>query len=317
MKKVFYLIVIFYSFSKLNIANTKTTAALDIIVGDEHGKISRIRSDSPRNPTTLHQFDTEAITSLARYKGKYGNHTYFVAKENSWPGIFTGDSYSYNCSFGFNNTEMRCNEKPFYKVKGWNIHISSLLVVNDGLFIGQTIGDLYYCQLDSSIECNQKLSLLRIIGISYDSISNHIYVATWFGELTRCKLDSSDGNIVTDCKRVYKCKAPTTAGLTAVHVAYNAVWLGTEKGVLLKCPLTEIKDVLECLEFDVIEWHKLKIPPSEPTIYSFGSRNDEFLYAALSGSGRNDVWACDPDAPKSCQTNFTLPLATKSFLIVN
>lgn len=78
-------------------------------------------------------------------------------------------------------------------------------------------------------------------------------------------------------------------GINDVHVAYDAVWLGTENGRLLKCPITITEDNLECYEFDQIEWFRFRIPPSIPVIYNIGSRNDGYLYASLSGSGRDDM----------------------------
>lgn len=120
------------------------------------------------------------------------------------------------------------------------------------------------------------------------------------------------------CNLAYQHTAPLAQhGLTDVHVAYNAVWIGTENGRLLRCPLESLSnnDYFACSEFDEIKW--LMIPPSMPTIHNIDTRNDGFSYASLKGRGRNDLWKCNPNMDKSCRTEVKLPEETQSFIILN
>lgn len=85
MKIVLCFIVTFHIVTTLNVVNcvlidkSKINATFYVIVGDNDGKVSRIRSNSPNESTLVYQFSTQAITALARYKTKDGKNKLFVA----------------------------------------------------------------------------------------------------------------------------------------------------------------------------------------------------------------------------------------------
>lgn len=58
--------------------------------------------------------------------------------------------------FDFGNSKFKCNEdKKFFEVKLLGEYVTSMLVVGDGLFIGQSDTVLHYCELNPQRICRK------------------------------------------------------------------------------------------------------------------------------------------------------------------
>lgn len=289
----------------------------NLLLGDEDGKVSRIESWYPEYGTSVHQFKTQAITAMARYKTS--DRFFVVKKKSSFLGLFRSDSYVYSCTLDFENSVTKCDDEPYYEVGRINVDITSIATTGDGLFIGDTGGNLNYCDLNTIQGCKTIRHFedkTRITGIAYDSVNDSIYVSLHFrGPLYRCPGNPKEAN---SCDRVYTYNPNLeTHGLTAVHVAYESVWLGTENGRLLRCENKGTRAV-GCFEFYKIEWTAL----FEPAIYSIGTRGvDGYVYVGLRYVGLfksvNAMWRCHPIFNNSCEFDFELPQETRSFLILD
>lgn len=103
-----------------------------------------------------------------------------------------------------------------------NEYVTSMVVVENGTFFGQTNRYLNYCELESLRACKTiEPQNSKITGIAYDSKREKIYVSlARNGALYICP---SDPKKTDSCKLVYEHnKHYRTAELTAVHVAYEA-----------------------------------------------------------------------------------------------
>lgn len=168
----------------------------------------------------------------------------YVAKENTGFGIFYNDSFVYQCLYSVGYDIVGCDYNPIYRVTGTNRHVTSLAVVDGSLLIGQSNGELYR---SSPTKNNERALITKlddgITGLAYDGSDRSLYVASASGKLFRCRGKKFS------CYGVYEHESFLFGGLTALHVAFEAVWIGTKSGRLLRCPLSRAKHDLRCGEF--------------------------------------------------------------------
>lgn len=210
----------------------------------------------------------------------------------------------------------------------------SMEVVGDNLFIGQSDGGIYRCNLTSGDECVRVLYYenYRITGKAYDKQGDCLYVtlkAKYFSEEISSKL----WRYTLRFKKIrriytYDYEHKWNSGLTAVHIDYDAVWAGTNFGII-KCPLIEnYASQVHCQEFySTSTWDSIFNFFSKPVfqnnhVHHIGSKNG-YIYSSmtklsgkLSGS-TTEMWKCDPKKPDSCRMEFVLPDHTRSFLILD
>lgn len=171
-------------------------------------------------------------------------------------------------------------------------HVTSILILGDNLLIGRADGGFYRCSTAVSNECHQiKAFEHRVNGLSYDSYSKKIFVALGNCKLFRCvsvpeKMDM--------CSRETYDYDTWITGLTSVHYAYEAIWIGVGWGELRRCPWTfDNYPRVECELFGDLGWNVWSI--SQPTFYKIRSRGDGYVYASYSGYGVDEMWRCDPN----------------------
>lgn len=304
----------------------------DLIVGNEIGEVVKIRSDTPDKPTTIQNktlFLEQGIAAIVRYQSQDGKEKYYIATESSaWARWFL-----YECDFDLDHSEFKCD--LFFEVKETE-HILALdelewvtrmVVVDDSLFIGHS-NVLYYCILSSQRVCKtvktfpSEVTIIpneplrnKISGVDYDSNNRELYVGLAYGEVYRCGLEPSDpSKFVKPCKKIHKPKLPWILRFVFIHVAYDALWVGSSDCSLYKCPLN--KDNLDCKSFANLGW----LWKHCSTVDYIGSRSDGYIYAAASNEYPlgNRMYKCNPNSiVESCRFEFDLPIKTQSFLILD
>lgn len=249
------------------IENSKsfTSYPITILAGDEQGNIKGLSSGLPEKTAVVYHHYSQKIGGLARYRTKDGPDVFFVSCKDSSRGYSIARVNK--CSFNSDNSELICDE--FYQV---NFLVTSMAVVGDGLFVGHDNGVVSYCEVNSTDGCKglKKFGENQINGIAYDMYNDHIYLSHGV-QLYRCPSDSNKFNL---CEVVFDhdYEESDRQGLLAVHVAYEAVWVGTKDGFLLKCSLVDTNGDFDCDQYYSV---------GSMVVYDIGSIDDGFVYASF------------------------------------
>lgn len=258
--------------------------------------------------TKFYSLGTQAVTALAVYE----NYLLLGRKYNKL-GIHSHASNTLSCPFDWNEIVVKksCDLHPKLQIPNADSYLTSIVIKDNHLHTSDNYGNFYNCSLkEIEDECLLQENFNGTIsGMDMNSIN--LYIAFESGKLLRCPLNS---NLMASCKELYD-DAYYWLGLTAVHVAYDALWLGTKNGQLLKCPLNnEFKESkLNCQEFAKMNWSWY----TKPVVYNIQSKNG-FLLAGWKGFTVNEMWRCDPDDAQKCgNIKFELPSRTRTFVIVD
>lgn len=272
---------------------------LKLILGLDDGRVVWAAQGEGIFP--IHQFNN-SVTALARHENRL-----LVATEDKKTGMYNNPSIIHECPLNFGQFKSSCDGEPKVNDKRHYSYVTSMAVVGDGMYTSYSDGAVFYIFFtENQPPVQNMMPSVKVTGLAYDPNRDDIYVSMSSGELIRF------GRTYREKKRmnvVYKHDRILYQGLTTIHVAYDAAWVGTENGHLLKCPLNEQKKKLDCQLFVNLEWSVF----SQPTFFNIASRN-EYIYAAMRGHDVCQMWQCKPDDPKSCET-FDLPETTRAFLL--
>lgn len=240
--------------------NDLSELKMKIIFGTYDGRILVHENSSKAD---FHYAALKLNTSVEIIALAEANDRLIVAKQGDGIHVFP---------FNVNNPqEYECKNDKKHKSRELKIDapkVSGMVVVDYSLYFVSTDGSTGYCVFCDSKCFQRPMSDEEFTGIAHDWFSGAFFVSMRSGILYRCSAvveETAD----LHCKKVFKYTHRWSYnGLSAVYVAFGAVWLGTESGRLLKCPLTEKENELECDEFFEIEWKLF----SYPIIYSITSK---------------------------------------------
>lgn len=142
------------------------------------------------NSTLMEDFDI-GITALARYK----DYFFVSTVSEHFKNIDNWTSYIYRCNFDWKNIKLNgssCEIFHTHTLKEWQ-YFECMVVVNDTLFAGHSVGDIWRCSVTESKKYENckifKTVGYYINGIDYDPASNKIYAISSDGHLLHAILD--------------------------------------------------------------------------------------------------------------------------------
>lgn len=290
--------------------NCKDITSFDLILGLQNGGLIKTNLYQPDETTLIDQF-SNGITSLIKFKNYL-----FISTGSTDTQIESNNVY--RCSFDWKKLKfVKTNcDTQFDEVKAPNEYILRMVKAKTQIFLGRSDGVLWRCFAELSDKCELFYKASgKITGLDYDYYHNTIYASLWEGYLLRCPV-SLPGEVVS-CKVLHEMKDDK---LTAVHVAYDVVWLGTGKGHLFACSSENIEKeivldddfhwIYDDEEFSCFPFDKSAEPTS---IVNIASRR-KYLYISLAN---NNVLQCDFKGITSCEIVFKTQNGTESFITVN
>lgn len=278
----FFLIIILSSR-----CNCEDNKVFTLIFGSSDGSITTSKSDQPEKTTRLSKFINE-ISGLAIHN----DYLYVATKVHSF---INRDSAIWRCKIT-NTTNFsideRCQEFDDLLLLGESI--LSMVVAKDYIYAGRSDDIMWRCSANDRNNCeNFNRPGSKITGLDYNPKDGKIFASLSSGTVWRCSANFSDS-----CDDIYRLGD----GLTAIKVDHDFIWVGTEGGKLMKCPMARGRGK-SCDEFAAFD---------EDNVVAIGAASG-FLYV---NSKSNKMWQCEPDKPESCRSIFSTPTGSGPFVIV-
>lgn len=279
--------------SKNFVENNATDTVLTMVIGTSHGEVllnsEQLSSNFPKG-TLIVKFD-QGIAALAKYKDYL-----FVSTETS---IFGWQGYIYRFGFDWKNIKLNGSSyEVFHKVGPWNEWVTSMVVANEFLYAGRTVGVMLRCFTGIPRICEEFHSAgSAITGLDYDPFTKNIYGTTQKRTLWRCL--HCDKDLFFE----------NGGEFTAVKVAYGAVWIGSlgpaenRTVELLRCLLDNTNDKKKCHAF----YDLGKVCPIDSM--------DTDASGMLFVSNGNQMWQFDPDLAFQEINRFIIPINSQTFIV--
>lgn len=189
-------------------------------------------------------------------------------------------------NFGIDNSGV----KIFATVNAVFADILSMVIVGSYIYSGRSDGVMWRCLADAAHRCEDfnvlKARSVDTSIVNLDQFGGRMYAVQSVRNSTGCDrklsyiLKSCSLDTAKSCNTLYRLD---DVGIKTFKVSFNAIWIGTEAGELLKC--FEDKYCLEWNDFD------------QSGSMSIGVL-DQYLYVHV-GTGKY-VWHCDRNKKNSC-----------------
>lgn len=270
--------------------NCENSKDFKMIFGLADGRVLVANSYLFNKTKQIARFPNE-ISSLAVHK----DYLYVSQKVHSF---INRDSSIWRCKIiDSKNFIIHPNCIRFTEVCLLGESVLSMVALQDYIYVGRSDGVIWRCATDNTNNCEifNQVGAHKITGIDYNPRNGNIYVSLWTGTLLRCRHYCG-----SSCESVYSWSEHK---FTALKMAFDAVWIGTDTGELWKCPLSYSEE-MKCLL-----WDKSHVGVN---ILSIEATN-EYVYANLKGL---KMWQCDPNKVWSCHVTFSTPEGFHPFIIV-
>lgn len=312
----FFIVIILCCIEKSVVTNDEIkNSANDLIMvfGLNNGQLLKAKIDQPTNTYPLTDFSNlSKVAALARFEDYI-----FASTETSYLKAFRLSNLTrlqfanlrslYRCKI-LNSTDFSilhsiCEE---FDGLGYFRSVSSMVMMNSTLFIAFTNGEVIRCSANQPHSCEETESiniskdLEKITGIDFNPNDGQLYVSSSSGKLWRRSINSKDSLLTYPW---YILLFSTNYdGFTSMKIAFDAIWIGTDKGELIKC-LVSSNDKIDCLVFD--KFYK-------NAIVSMNDFNG-FLYIHLEN---NNICRCNPSENWKCRHLFSTPNGSLPFMLI-